>query len=184
MLGKTFKESFGDTRLDTRGNEMIRSILIKGTHSVRQFSQTSSQQKACYRFLENDRTTEDAIIQSMSKWCSSAVKGKVVLSIQDTTEVNLYNHKNRIKHDASIGVTNAAKNGLGFMLHPSLVVDAINCFPYGYCHVHVFNRCLERAPKEMRNKHLYKQLEIEEKESNKWLSSSQAAKAVLKEAEM
>jgi hypothetical protein len=182
MIGRTFQQSFGDKRLDERGNEIIRNLLVKGTHSVRQFSQNSAQQKGSYRFLENERTTEDVIIQSMSNRCAMAVKNRVVLSIQDTTEINLYNHKNRIKQDDSIGVTNAAKNGLGFMLHPSLVVDAANCFPYGFCHVHLFNRPLEREPKETRNKHLYKQLNIEEKESNKWVSSSKAAKAALKEA--
>jgi transposase-like protein/DDE family transposase len=182
MIGRTFQQSFGDKRLDERGNEIIRNLLVKGTHSVRQFSQNSAQQKGSYRFLENERTTEDAIIQSMSNRCAMAVKNRVVLSIQDTTEINLYNHKNRIKQDDSIGVTNAAKNGLGFMLHPSLVVDAANCFPYGFCHVHLFNRPLEREPKETRNKHLYKQLNIEEKESNKWVSSSKAAKAALKDA--
>jgi len=182
MIGRTFQQSFGDKRLDERGNEIIRNLLVKGTHSVRQFSQNSAQQKGSYRFLENERTTEDAIIQSMSNRCAMAVKNRVVLSIQDTTEINLYNHKNRIKQDDSIGVTNAAKNGLGFMLHPSLVVDATNCFPYGFCHAHLFNRSLEREPKETRNKHLYKQLNIEEKESNKWVSSSKAAKAALKEA--
>src|SRR3954463_1144394 len=160
MIGRTFQQSFGDKRLDERGNEIIRNLLIKGTHSVRQFSQSSAQQKGSYRFLENDRTTEDAIIQSMSNRCAVAVKNRVVLSIQDTTEINLYNHKNRIKHDDSIGVTNAAKNGLGFMFHPSLVVDAVNCFPYGYSHVHIFNRALTREPKQSRDKHQYKKLDI------------------------
>ena len=70
------------------------------------------------------------------------------------------------------------------MLHPSLVVDAVSCFPYGFCHFHLFNRGLERQPKESRNRHLYKKLDIEEKESNKWLISSKAARENLKEAAM
>ena len=182
MLGETFKKSFGDKRLDKRGNDIVRDILVKGVHSIRQFSQNSSQQKACYRFLRNNRTTEETIIKSMAKQCAASVKGKVVLSIQDTTEINLYNHKNRISHDDSIGVTNASKNGLGFMLHPSLVIDAQSCFPYGYSHIHLFNRDLEREDSLLRNKHRYKKLDIKQKESNKWLSSSQATKAVLSEA--
>ena len=184
MLGKTFEESFGDKRLDDRGNDIVRSLFIKGGHSVRQFSQSSAHQKGNYRFLENEQTSEEAIVKSISKRCASAVKGKVVLSIQDTSEINLYNHKNRIKQDGSIGVTNAAKNGLGFMIHPSLIVDAATCFPYGYGHVHLFNRNLEREPKEMRDNHQYKRLSIAEKESNKWLSSCQAVKESLKEASM
>jgi hypothetical protein len=81
----------------------------------------------------------------MGKLCAAAVKDRTVLIFQDTTEINLYNHKNRIRHDDSIGVTNAAEGGLGFMLHPSLVVDAVNCIPYGYCDVQIYNRDLEGA---------------------------------------
>lgn len=182
MAGKTFDKSFGDKRLDNRGNEIIRSLFIDGSHSIRKFSKSSAAQKGNYRFLENEGTAEEVIVKSISERCAEAIKGKVVLSIQDTSEINLYNHKNRIKHDKSIGVTNAAKNGLGFMVHPSLVVDAVNGFPYGFCHVHLFNRDLEREPKESRDKHQYKTLPIEEKESNKWLLSSKAAREVLKEA--
>lgn len=184
MLGKTFEGSFRDRRLDARGNELLGGLFVKGSHSVHQFSKSNAQLKGNYRFLENERTTEEAIAASMTARCAAAVKGKVVLSIQDTTEVNLYNHKNRIKHDSSIGVTNAPKNGLGFMLHPSLVVDAVNCFPYGYSHVHIFNRALKREPKGNRDKHQYKKLDIKEKESNKWLLSYNSTKEVLKEASM
>jgi hypothetical protein len=184
MLSNTFERSFGDKRLDKRGNDFARSLFISGAHSIRKSSGSSAALKGNYRFLENERTSEEAIIKSMSKRCRGAVKGRVVLSIQDTTEVNLYSHKNRINHDETIGVTNAAKNGLGFMLHPSLVVDASNCFPYGFCHVHLFNRELVREPKESRDKHGYKKLDIEEKESNKWLSSSNQAKEILDEAAM
>lgn len=169
--------------MDARGNEMVRNLFIRGSHSVRQFSSDYAEQKAGYRFLANERTTEKAIIESMGKRCALAVKGKVVLSIQDTTEINLYNHKGRIKHDKSIGVTNASRNGLGFMAHPSLVVDAYSSFPYGFCHMHFYNRELEREPAETRDKHGYKKRGMEEKESNKWLDSCKSAKEVLQEAE-
>ncbi len=179
---KTFEGSFGDKRLERRGNELIRSLFLIGTHSIRQISQSGAHQKGYYRFLSNKWTTEEEIIKGISNRCGNSVKGRVVLSIQDTSEINLYNHKNRINHDSSIGVTNAPKNGLGFMIHPSLVVDAVSCFPYGYGHVHLFNRALERAPKESRDKHGYKKLDMKEKESNKWTLSSEAVKQSLKDA--
>ena len=184
MFAKAFKESLGDKRLDERGNEIARQLFINGSHSIRKFSQSSAAQKACYRFLANEQTSEEAIVKSMSERCAANVKGKVVLSIQDTSEINLYNHKNRIKHDDTIGVTNAPKNGLGYMIHPSLVVDAVNCFPYGFSHVHLFNRDLQREPKQSLDRHVYKKLDIEEKESNKWLLSSKATKEILHEAAM
>lgn len=182
MVSKTFENSFGDSRLDVRGNKFIKSLWVSGTQSIRQLSCNNAEQKGYYRFLENEHTTEKAITQSMGERCAATVKDKTVLIFQDTTEINLYNHKNRIKHDDSIGVTNAAEHGLGFMLHPSVVVDAVNCFPYGYCDVHIYNRELEREPKEKRDKHRYKQLGIGEKESYKWIASSKAAQSALAEA--
>jgi len=183
MFGNTFNKSFGDHRLDVRGENLIRSLFIGGSHSVRGVSASYSDQKGSYRFLENERTTTEAIVCSMAGRCGNTVKGRVVLSLQDTTDINVYDHRNRIRHDSSIGLTNAPKNGLGFMLHPSLVIDAVNGFPYGFGHVHIYNRALQREPKESRNKHLYKSLSIEEKESNKWLLSSQATKESLNQAE-
>jgi Transposase DNA-binding/Transposase DDE domain len=175
--------SFGDKRLDGRGNKLVRDLFIKGSHSIRQLSENSSAQKGNYRLLKNERASEKAIISSLSKRCGTAVKGKVVLSIQDTSEINLYNHKNRIKkNEGSIGMTNAPKNGLGFFIHPSLVVDASSSYPYGCCDVQLWNRSLERVKKEKGDKHRYKKVPIEEKESYKWLASSKAAKEVLKEA--
>lgn len=175
---------FGDKRLDSRGNTLVRELFIKGTHSIRQLTASSSEQKSSYRFLENKRTSEGMIIKSMRERCAAAVAGKVVLSIQDTSEINLYKHKNRIRHDESIGTTNAPKNGLGFMVHPSLVVDAETCFPYGYCDVHLYNRPPERVLPAQRDKHKYKTVPIEQKESNRWLSASKAAKDSLTEAAM
>jgi len=183
MLGASFKGSFGDERLDNRGDKLVRSLFVKGSHSLRQIAHDYSEQKSSYRFLENERTTESAITAGISKRCAAAVKGKVVLSIQDTSEINLYNHKNRIKHDDSIGLTNAPKNGLGFFIHPSLVVDAMTCFPYGYCDIQIWNRALERDSKEIKDRQKYKSLTIEQKESNKWLAASKAAQESLQEAE-
>ena len=171
---------FGDKRLDARGSNLVKGLFVNATHSIRQLTHNNAEQKSSYRFLENERTTEAAITSGITTRCASAVKGKAVLSIQDTSEINLYNHKNRIKYDGSIGNTNAPGNGLGFMIHPSLVIDAVSFFPYGFCDVEIFNRSLEREV----DKHLYKKLDIEQKESNKWLASSLAAKANLKDAAM
>ena len=61
-----------------------------------------------YRFLQNDNVSEDDIIKNMSSNCKNCVGTKSVLCIQDTSEINLYNHRNRIKKDASIGTTQAS----------------------------------------------------------------------------
>ncbi len=168
--------------MDAKGNSLVQSMFTRGIHSIRQLSKSYAEQKSSYRFLENRRTTEESLIKGISNRCGLSVKDKLVLSIQDTTEINLHRHKNRIRQDGTIGVTNAAQNGLGFMLHPSLVVDAYSCFPYGYSHIHLYNREAERALPGQRDKNAYKQEPIEAKESNKWLSSCEATKATLQQA--
>jgi hypothetical protein len=178
VTGQIFRGSFGDVRLDTRGNSLIKDLWVRGSQCIRQVAGSYAEQKAYYRFFENERTSEEAITQSMAMRCGSAVKSRMVLVFQDTTEINLYKHRHRLKQDDSIGLTNASAGGLGFLLHPSLVVDALNCFPYGYCHVHLYNRGMEREA----DKHRYKQLGIEEKESYKWVASSLQAKEVLEQA--
>ena len=36
VSGQTFKGSFGDVRLDTRGNALIRDLWVRGSQSIRQ----------------------------------------------------------------------------------------------------------------------------------------------------
>ena len=103
----------------------------------------------------------------------------MVLCIQDTSEVNLYTHKNRIKKDQSIGTTNAAKGGIGFLLHPGFVIDPYSGVPYSFSDIKIWNRPLEQPTKQERN---YNLLPIEEKESYKWIASSQKSKDVLHQA--
>lgn len=176
--------NFGDKRLDRSAEEMVAKLFATGAHAIRRLGSNAAAQRRYYRFLDNKSVTEGAIVSSMSKRCGAAVAGKVVLSIQDTTEINLFSHSGRISYDDSIGLTNAAVNGLGYMLHPSLVIDAQDCFAYGFSHVHLFNRSLTREPKESRNKHEYKKERIEQKESNKWLLSCRQTRESLKEAAM
>jgi len=169
-----------DYRLLKRGNLILDSLFRNCVHSIRQLTQSDSECKAIYRFLQNNRVSESRLIKNMSTNCSSLCENKTVLCIQDTSEVNLYNHKNRVKKDEYIGTTNAAKGGIGFLLHPSFVVDAHSCIPYGFSDVKIWNRPLEKLTKYERN---YNLLPIEEKESYKWIASSEKSKEVLAKAE-
>jgi len=109
--------------------------------------------------------------------CRMACTGKYVVCLQDTTEINLSSHSKRIKKDSYIGTTNAkGEKGLGFLLHPSLVLDACNGTPYGYADIKVWNRSLELTTKFER---AYNSLPIEEKESYKWIEVSKNTKSAL-----
>jgi hypothetical protein len=169
-----------DVRLIHRGNKILNDLFSKSVHSIRQFSKTESDAKGVYRFLSNDRVSEDDIIINLSSNCKAACFGKYVVCIQDTTEINLSNHRNRIRKDSYIGTTNAnAEQGLGFMLHPCLVLDAMKGTPLGYADIKIWNRPLEFKSKIERE---YNKLPIEEKESYKWLEVSKNTQDILSES--
>ena len=132
-----------DQRLLKRGNIILGKLFSNSVHSIRQITQSDSEAKSFYRFLQNDNVSEADIIRNMTSNCSFSSANKVLLCIQDTTEVNLYNHKNRVKKDQYIGTANAVKGGIGFLLDPSFVLDAQTLVPYGFSDVKIWNRPLE-----------------------------------------
>jgi len=163
-----------------RGNFILNRLFSSSVHSIRQLAQSDSEAKAMYRFLQNDNVSEGQIIKNMSLNCIDAVGTNSVLCIQDTSDVNLYNHKNRIKKDDSIGRTNAEFGGLGFHIHPSFVIDSQTLMPYGFSDVKVWNRSHDKPLKD--KSHKKKLLPIEDKESYKWIESSFRSKKSLSSA--
>jgi hypothetical protein len=169
-----------DKRLQKRSNVILNSLFANSVHSIRRLAGSDAEAKAMYRFLQNDNVSEDDIIRNMSSNCAACVGDRPILCIEDSSEINLYNHKNRIKKDAYIGSTNATKGGLGFHIHPCFVVDAESFMPYGFSTVKIWNRSHEQAKKD--HSHQKKKLPIEERESYKWIASSLQSKKVLQAA--
>jgi len=175
-----YLEDIKDKRLLRRGNSILHRLFSNSVHSIRRLAASDSEAKAFYRFLQNDRVNETDIISSMSSNCRSSIAGRPVLCIQDTTEINLYRHGNRIKKDNHIGVTNASQTGLGFLIHPSFVMDAESYVPYGFSDVKVWNRGLESTAKD--RSHAKNMAPKAQKESYKWIESSIKSKQALAEA--
>lgn len=175
----TFENCFWDKRLQKRALLMTKDLFFKTVHSIRQISGDYASQRGWYRFLRNEKTTEQSIIHEITQQSSSSVKDKIVLSIQDTTEINLFHHKNRIQLDDSIGNITSSEYGLGFFIHPSFVIDAQCGFPIGFSDIKLWNRSTEKATKYDRE---YKKLPIQQKESYKWIDASIKSKEVLCEA--
>jgi hypothetical protein len=174
-------EDLKDKRLLNRGNSILNRLFSNSIYSIRQLASSDSEAKAMYRFFQNDNVSEADIIKNMSSNCVSCVDGKSVLCIQDTSEISLYNHKNRIKKDEFIGTINSSEDGgLGFFIHPSFVIDSQTLMPYGFSDVRIWNRTLEQN--KVQRKHKDKLVPIEEKESYKWIESSQNTKKFLENA--
>ncbi len=163
-----------------QGNLLLNRLFANSLHSIRQLAANDSQAKAFYRFLDNDKVGEEDIIRNMAYNCQSCVADKVVLCIQDSSEINLCNHRNRLKKDNSIGLTDGSALGLGFFIHPSLVIDAQTFLPYGFSHVKVWSRAHQVIAKD--KSHKKNLVPIEEKESYKWIEASLQSKQVLAKA--
>jgi hypothetical protein len=176
-----YLEDIKDKRLLKRGNSILNRLFSNSVHSIRRLASNDAEAKAFYRFLQNDNITEADIIRNMSANCRSCVAGKTVLCIQDSSEINLYRHRNRIAKDDTIGITNASETGLGFFIHPGFVLDAESLMPYGFSDVKIWNRGHEAAVKD--KSHAKNMTAVSEKESYKWIESSLRSKAALSEAD-
>lgn len=172
-------QDLSEKRLIDRGNKIYQDLFSKSVHTIRQFCSSESEAKGAYRFLKNKRVTENEIIKNHQFNCISGCRDKLVVCIQDTTEINLSQHSKRIKHDEFIGTTNSKSDtGLGFLVHPSLVLDAQTGVPYGYSAIKIWNRPLELKNKFERK---YNTLPIEEKESFKWIEVSKQTQETLED---
>jgi hypothetical protein len=166
-----------DQRLIKRGNKIFGDLFSKSVQSIRQLTKDESEAKAFYRFLQNDRVSEESIVNNLVTNCRAACKGKYVVCIQDTTGINLGSHAGRIKKDNYLGATNNKDTkGLGFFIHPSLVLDASECIPYGYAAMKIWNRPIEVVSKFERE---YSKIPIENKESYKWIEVSRQTQSSL-----
>lgn len=122
---------------------------------------------------------EEDLIVSLCERTSKKVNGGHVLALQDTTDFNYHWNKNRKK--ASSGLGTYGLNRFGFMLHPTLAIDADTFEVYGFSHIRVWHREEDSGTKYDRD---YKSLPVAKKESNKWLESSIKSRLSLQTADM
>jgi hypothetical protein len=179
MISVNYGGYFGDKRIDRRGAELHLGLFQSSVHSIQSIAENRAEQKGYYRFLHNDKTSENILIKELVRRCGQLSKDKIVLSIQDTSEVNLCSHSNRLKENSGLGDIDDNRNGIGFKLHPSLVIDAVSCIPLGFSDIRIWNRSIDAADKHERE---YNKLPIEDKESYKWVESSINSKNALNES--
>ena len=119
--------------------------------------------------LNNEKVTESDLSECIYKQSMQQITGSHVLCIQDTTEINYRSHMGRLKKsDSDIGPVTNNKDGGGYC-HPTLMVDAQSKTPLGFSHIKLWNRSWDKLGKRARN---YSTLEIESKESYRWIESA------------
>ena len=123
-------------------------------------------------------TEEEILIATIKERSGYLCADRDVLVLQDTSEINLDNHRNRLQHNTGIGLTGNNRD-LGFFMHSSLVLDATDETVLGFSDVQLWHRAEDKLDKEERK---YQSLPIEEKESYKWIKACEEGKCHLSKA--
>lgn len=151
---------FGDQRLKKRLIKIATEVFKQPLASINQACEDWADAKAAYRFFDNQKVTGAEVLSPHSLRTSERMKGyEVVLSVQDTTEID-YSH-----HPATTGlgpIGNHGQKAMGLLLHTSLVFT-VEGLPLGVLAHDVWARPLERRETAKR------QVPIAEKESYKWI---------------
>jgi Transposase DDE domain len=92
----------------------------KSSSCLRKLGGKRSQEVRFHRFLHNERVTHSEMLATATEHTARAVRGRHVLAIQDTTELN-FSHHEKSKRD--FGVVGNGRD-LGVFLHPVIVADA------------------------------------------------------------
>lgn len=162
---------FDDLRRERCGEFLAQRMAERQTVCIRNLADDRAEQLRLRRFLVNEAVTVEEMVSHRAMFVAVAAKGRHVLAIQDTSEINYQAQKGRKRRLGKVG------NGtdVGLFLHPVLGVDADTGECLGLIDAQVWRRTKSKAKN-------YKALPIEQKESYRWLTGGTQAKAVLGEA--
>ncbi len=156
---------FGDDRRRKVGELLIERMTERQEVCIRKLADDRPEQVRFRRFLYNDAVTVEEMVAHRGRFVAAAARGRHVLAIQDTSEINYQSQSGRKQGLGTVG------NGsdVGLFVHPVLAVDAENRECLGLVDAQVWRRTKAKAAD-------YKKLPIEEKESYRWLHGGDQAK--------
>jgi len=170
----------------------------KRTSCLRKLGGERSQEVRFGRFLHNERVTGREMLATAAEHTARAARGRHVLAIQDTTELN-FSHHAKSKRD--FGVVGNGRD-IGVFLHPVIVADAGTRDArkvghagglIGLADAFFYSRPKKTGKKRIKKKKRSSQSgkplrdrtrPIAKRESQRWVDGVQAAGRVLGAAEM
>jgi len=167
----------GDKRLDERIAILLSDLGSRPALSIPAACGGKAEMKAAYRFFNNDKVTFDGVIEPhITRTKERMAAQKVVLVVQDTTEVDLTRPEQEVE-----GAGELDGSRRGFLLHEmhAFVPDGT---PLGTAWAEVLNRTegVSHASAAEKSRER-KQTPIEEKESFRWLTGLRAAREIAQE---
>jgi len=151
---------------------LLRSIVLRQTVCLRQLAEGDHSQEIRFgRFLNNGAVSVEEIIAGWSQETRSAVEGRHVLALQDTSEIKFATTPDNRRELGKIKKGNC----FGLLLHPMLALDADSGTCLGLVGGTVWTRGDEELPP-------HAERPLNEKESRRWVETAEAAKPVLSAA--
>jgi hypothetical protein len=173
-----FKEILRDSRIEKRAEKVMEDMLDFGNVVVNKFCPTNTEKIGAYRMLRNDSIDHNDLAMGVFRACKINERATHLLCIQDTSEINFTHHMGRIESDQDIGPV-VKSNNAGFFCHPMLVIDPEYQLPIGISSIEIWNRPWDKPNKHERD---YRNQNIEDKESFRWIKSAEETKELLTEA--
>lgn len=176
----SYTDFLPDRRLGRRANQLGCALTTLRRVSITQLASSWAQQMAFYRFLSNPHVRLADLRAALTSACVDQLpdlpvaseQDKHLLLIQDTTELNFQAHAGRIQPDSGLGVISDGES-LGFLLHPTLALEAETGYTLGFADLRCWARPPDQPDKRQRG---YQRLPIEEKESYRWIEAMQVAR--------
>lgn len=176
-----YRDFLPDARIAKRAEKVISDMLTFGKVTVNKFCKTNTEKIGAYRMFGNNSFSYEDLSKAITAQCANNQGTSHLLCIQDTTEFNFTHHLGRIgKKDKDVGPVTKNDNG-GFFCHPMLVLDAQDKIPLGISNVKLWNRGWGKKDKYERD---YKEQNISQKESFRWIETAQASKQILSQTPM
>ena len=162
---------FGDKRLNKRLIKIAQDFAKQPEASIPKAAGTWAATKASYNFYNNQRVTDELILSSHIQATIERMNHQpVVLCVQDTTALNFTTHPDT-KGLGTIG--SQQDRTIGIMVHDTLAFTPQGV-ALGLIDLQSWTRPIEQYGKKVDRKNK----PIDQKESNKWLTSFQATSQI------
>ena len=163
---------FGDARRAERGAWLFDRIVATGSLVLRKVGGDRAGEIAAHRFLDSPQVRSSEIIETLAQRTAEACRGRRVVVAQDTTEINF---SGRARARRGLGPAGDGATP-GFFLHAAVAVDAADEAVVGLLDVAIWTRRPGRVTARRKRA-------LAEKESQRWLSTTQVVAARAAQAE-
>ena len=182
---------FQDARLRKRFGTLLEQLWRGMGQTIPLACQDWANTKAAYRFMDNDRVSEQDILSGHFQATTQrfAMTDGPILVLQDTTTFSFERERPELIGYAGSAITSAERRGrakpspqCGILMHSSLAVTAQG-LPLGLAAIKFWSRKESKNTSKLKYKVNFTRIPIEKKESYRWLENLRQSTARLGDAD-